>query len=122
MQNTLKMESGDNKIRRREALKLLSAAAVGALLEPQFLLAQENAHIAGRPCRISISTVSKHSVRLRIAEHQHSGRVPDDGAVVLDASSPAGNAVPPPRLEGGLRVQLSHEPLTFHVIASDGRQ
>src|SRR2546421_7899372 len=109
------MKSGDYKIRRREALKLLSAAAVGALLEPQFLLAQENVHIAERPCRISISTVSTHTVRLRITEHQHSGRVPDDGTVVLDASSPTGNGV-------GLRVQISHEPLTFHVIALDGRQ
>jgi alpha-glucosidase (family GH31 glycosyl hydrolase) len=116
------MNSPVKKFQRREALKLLGASAIATFLEPQLLLAEGEERIAGRLCRISISTVSTHTVRLRITEREHSGGVPDDGAVVLDATPPASNRVPRQGSAAGLRVQISQEPLTFHIAGPDGRQ
>src|SRR5215813_7052441 len=109
-------------VQRREALKLLSAAAVGTCLEPQLIFAQEdNIRVAGRLSRISVTTISANTVRLQITE-QPSKAIPDDGAVVPNSSPAAGQRIRPKSPENGLRVQISHEPLTFHVTAADGRK
>ena len=106
---------------RREALKLLSAAAVGACLEPQFVFAQSNLRIAGRVVQVSVTTISANTVRLQITE-QLSKAMPDDGAVVLNPSPVAGQRIRPISPESGLRVQIAHEPLTLNVTAPDGRR
>jgi alpha-glucosidase (family GH31 glycosyl hydrolase) len=106
---------------RREALKLLSAAAVGTCLEPRLIFAQSNLRIAGRVVQISVTTISANTVRLQITE-QLSKAMPDDGAVVLNSSPVAGQRIRPKSSETGLRVQIAHEPLTFHVTAPDGRR
>lgn len=116
------MTSTVKQLQRREAIKFLGAAAVGSCIEPQLLFAQNNIRIAGRLCQASISNISAYTVRIRITEQQHLSRTSDDGAVVLDAATAGSHGVSTERLASGLHVQISHEPLTFHVTDRDGRQ
>ncbi|HEX7958998.1 MAG TPA: TIM-barrel domain-containing protein, partial [Terriglobales bacterium] len=115
------MNDSTEKIPRRQALKLMSAATIATFLEPQLLLAEDTVRIAGRLCKIVASTVSAHTVRLRITEQQPA-KVSDDGAVVLDMPSRTAREVAPNGSKKSLRVAISHGPLTFHITSSDGRQ
>src|SRR5690242_8823899 len=69
---------------RRNALKLLGGAIAASCLDlPTLLFAQEHIQIAGREARISISTISAHTVRIRIAGIGTApGAQTDDGAVL----------------------------------------
>jgi alpha-glucosidase (family GH31 glycosyl hydrolase) len=101
---------------RRNALKLLGAAAVGSLFESPILLATDtDINIAGHRAEISADAISAHTVRIRITERGGTPRIPDDGAVIL----------PPPsnqyQKSGALQVKITRDPLTILIRDINGR-
>jgi alpha-glucosidase (family GH31 glycosyl hydrolase) len=108
-----------NKLPRRNALKLLGGAIAASYLNlPTLLLAQERIQIAGREARVSVSTISPHTIRIHIAETGSApGAQTDDGAV-LEAqlrSSTTRKSV------AGPRVSVEHNPLTIKVSDNAGK-
>jgi len=104
---------------RRNALKLLGGAIAASCLDlPTLLFAQEQIQIAGREARISISTISAHTVRIRIAEiGTAAGAQTDDGAVLeaqLRASATRKSVTGP-------HVSIDHNPFAIRVLDSAGK-
>jgi len=107
---------------RRNALKLLGAAIAATYLDlPAILLAQDEVEIAGRTARLSISTISPHAVRIRIAEAGPAvAKESEDGAVVEQTGrQPA--AGKSRAATAGLKVSVRHNPLTIQITDTTGR-
>src|SRR5262245_48534170 len=117
-------------ISRRDALKSLSSAGAGVLLNSrQAPLAQNLAiRVAGRPVEITVTSVSAQTARLSIApiENGKPQPIPLDGSL-----APQSWPKPVARLTtlaseqsvraGALLVKLSPDPLTIRVETGDGR-
>jgi len=101
---------------RRSALKLLGGAiAISYLDFPAILLAEDQVEIAGRKAHISISTISAHTVRIRVAELEGESRKHSDDGAVVETQPPATRR----SLSGvsGPRVSVQHNPLTIQISA-----
>ena len=109
-------------IRRRDALKQLGAVALATLLKPQTLIAKQDVRIAGHPAEIAVSHVSAHAVRVRITAREGTTAISEDGALAPDLPKDARNRSHADAVNGGLRVQISHEPLVIHFSDSRGRR
>ncbi len=116
------------KLSRREMLKGMGAAGVGALWGGGFARAQGELRIAGQTVELLISPVSARTVRVSLVPSGPGGPspVPHDGALVRESWGP-----PVSRLRaltgtqrvrsGDLTVWISPEPLTLHVEDAGGR-
>jgi len=116
------IEPASKSIRRRDALKQLGAVALGTLLKPRILIAKQDVRIAGHPSEIAVSHVSARTVRVRITARERTTAISEDGALAPDLR---GETKKGPHLNittGGLRVQISHEPLVVHFSDSRGRR
>ena len=107
------------KLPRRNALKLLGGAIAASYLDlPTLISAQEPIQIAGREARISISPISRQTVRIRIAGiGTAAGAQTDDGAV-LEAqlqTSATHKSV------SGPHVSIDHNPLRIKVADIAGK-
>jgi alpha-glucosidase/alpha-D-xyloside xylohydrolase len=105
------------EILRRRLLKLLGGTAAYGLFDRQWIwAADQEARIAGRPVRISVTPISQHSVRIQLLERGNpsAARALDDGALALSGGSPPNSSA--------LRVTISQAPLTLRISAPDGRE
>jgi len=112
-------------IARRDVLRFLGTGAVASLAGEVLLPTSErDVRIAGRSVRPHVSPVSRHTVRITLAERDaESVRVPRDGSLLENVAAAAPPAPTTRReLAGGLRVRVEEEPLTIHVEAPDGRK
>ena len=101
---------------RRNALKLLGGALAASCLDfPTLLFAEDQVQIAGRAARLSVTTISPHTVRVRVAESN--GATSDDGAVLeAQLRQPATR-----KSVAGPRVSIQHNPLKIEISDSTGR-
>jgi alpha-glucosidase len=101
---------------RRNALKLLGGAIAASCFDfPELLFAEDQVQIAGQPARISVATISPHTVRVRVAESTNTGS--DDGAVLeAQLRQPATR-----KSVAGPRVSIQHNPLKIEISDSTGR-
>jgi alpha-glucosidase/alpha-D-xyloside xylohydrolase len=118
-----------NPISRRETLKSLGAAGVGAVLGPGLNPSPQNAvQITGRLVELSLTSISPQTVRLSIVpiENGKPQPIPLDGSL-----APQRWPAPAIRLTslareravrcGALQMKLSPSPLTIRIEAADGR-
>src|SRR4029453_12001703 len=71
---------------RRNALKHLAAAGVGAALHPVVIRGQSAPiRVAGMPVEIGVASISPTTVRVTVTAIAGTGGVPDDGALVAAA-------------------------------------
>lgn len=117
------------KLSRRDALKTMSSAGAGALLQVSARAAQNTVlQIAGQTVEITVSSVSADTLRLSIVPlvNGQPQPIPYDGALVQESwSMPAAkiSALPQARQVrcGNLVVKFSPDPLTIRIEAKDGR-
>ncbi len=115
-------------ITRREMLKGVGAAGLGALLNSRRRRAQGELRILDRPVELVISPVSARTVRISVIPME-SGRpvpIPQDGSLIREVWEP-----PIARWRvlrssqrvrsGALTVWASAEPMSVHVETSEGR-
>src|SRR5262245_14856956 len=106
---------------RRNALKHLAAAGVGAALHPVVIRGQSAPlRVAGMPVEIAVASISPVTVRVTVGAIVGTGGVPDDGALVAAAerkpaaSGRSGDALARVRA-GTLSVSYTEEPPTIHI-------
>jgi len=99
---------------------MLGGALAMAYLDfPATLLAEDQVEIAGRKAQISISVISPHTIRIRIAELD-AAKQNNDGAVLETLVQQPGTRG---RAAGvaGPKVSVQHNPLTIQISDSNGR-
>lgn len=104
---------------RRNALKLLGGAIAASYLDfPALVFAEEQVQIGGRQARISVATISPHTVRIRIAESASASDAQTDDGSVLEAQL----RQPDTRKSvAGPSVSIEHNPLTIKVSDNAGK-
>jgi alpha-glucosidase len=112
---------------RRNALKHLAAAGVGAALHPVVIRGQSAPiRVAGMPVEIAVASISPVTVRVTVSALVGTGGVPDDGALVAAAEGkPAargrrGDALARVRA-GTLSLRYTADPPTLHVDNAKGQ-
>jgi alpha-glucosidase/alpha-D-xyloside xylohydrolase len=112
---------------RRNALKHLAAAGLGAALRPVVLRGQSAPiRVAGMPVEIAVASVSPVMVRVTVSAIVGTGGVPDDGALVAAAEGkPRRRGRRAETLDGitvgALRVRYTEEPPTIHLADLSGQ-
>jgi alpha-glucosidase (family GH31 glycosyl hydrolase) len=112
---------------RRNALKHLAAAGVGAALHPVVIRGQSAPiRVAGMPVEIAVASISPVTVRVTVSAIVGTGGVPDDGALVAAAEGkPAARGRrddPLARVRAGsLSVRYTADPPTIHVDNAKGQ-
>ena len=109
---------------RRRILKLLGAGAAASFAGETFLLASaRGVQIAGRKVRVLLSSVSRHTLRITLAEETAAPvKVPNDGSLLenIPAAAPLAASQHDSRF-GDLQVHINEDPLTIRVESLDGR-
>ena len=112
---------------RRNALKHLAAAGVGAAFHPVIIRGQSAPiRVAGMPVEIAVASISPVTVRVTVAAIVGTGGVPDDGALVAAAERKPvargrrGDALARVRA-GTLSVRYTADPPTIHVDNAKGQ-
>ena len=112
---------------RRNALKHLAAASVGAALGPVVIRGQSAPiRVAGMPVEIAVASISPVTVRITVSAIVGTGGVPDDGALVPGAEGkPAGRGRGADALArvraGRLSVRYSADPPVIHIDDAKGQ-
>ena len=112
---------------RRNALKHLAAAGLGAALRPVVIRGQSAPiRVAGMPVEIAVASISPAMVRVTVSAIVGTGGVPDDGALVTAAEAKpiarrrSGDAFAPVRA-GSLSVRYTGDPPTIHIETARGQ-
>jgi len=111
---------------RRNALKHLAAAGVGAALPPVVIRGQSAPlRVAGMRVEIAVASISPVTVRVTVSAIAVTGGVPDDGALVPAAEAkPAVRGRRPEALArvraGTLSVRYTADPPTIHIDNAKG--
>jgi len=111
---------------RRNALKHLAAAGLGAALQPVVIRGQfAPIRVAGMPVEIAVASISPVTVRVTVSPIVGTGGVPDDGALVPAAEAkPAVRGRRPEALArvraGTLSVRYTADPPTIHIDNAKG--
>ena len=112
---------------RRNALKHLAAAGLGATLRPVVIRGQSAPiRVAGMPVEIAVASISPSMVRVTVSAIVGTGGVPDDGALVTAAEAEpiarrrSGDAFAPVRA-GSLSVRYTGDPPTIHIETAKGQ-
>jgi len=111
---------------RRTALKRLTAAGVGAALDPVVIGGQSAPlRVAGMPVEIAVASISPVTVRVTVSAIVGTGGVPDDGALVAAAEAkPSVRGRRPEALArvraGTLSVRCTADPPTIHIDNAKG--
>src|SRR4029450_3523588 len=111
---------------RRNALKPLAAAGVGAALHPVVIRGQSPPiRVAGMPVEIAVASISPVTVRVTVSAIVGTGGVPDDGALVPAAEAKPGVRGRRPEAlarvrAGTLSVRYTADPPTIHVHNAKG--
>jgi alpha-glucosidase/alpha-D-xyloside xylohydrolase len=112
---------------RRNALKHLAAAGVGAAFHPVVIRGQPAPiRVAGMPVEIAVASISPVMVRVTASAILGTGGVPDDGALVPAAEAkPTARGRRPDGLArvraGTLNVRYSADPPVIHVENAKGQ-
>ena len=102
---------------RRNALKLLGGAIAASCFDfPALLFAEEQIKIAGRAARISVASISPHTVRIRITESGAASTLNDGAVLEAQLRQPATR-----KSIAGPRVSIEHSPLAIKISDSAGR-
>ncbi|HLW99452.1 MAG TPA: TIM-barrel domain-containing protein [Candidatus Acidoferrales bacterium] len=109
---------------RRQILRLLGVSAAASFAGETFLYASaRRITVAGRTVRVLVSSVTRHTVRITLAEETPApAKVPDDGSLLenIPAAAPFTPSENGARL-GDLHVHITEDPLTIRVESLDGR-
>ena len=111
---------------RRNALKHLAAAGLGAALRPAVIRGQSAPiRVSGMRVEIAVASISPVTVRVTVSAIAVTGGVPDDGALVPAAEAkPAVRGRRPEALArvraGTLSVRYTADPPTIHIDNAKG--
>lgn len=107
---------------------LLGTGTVASLGEPLLCATARDPQVAAstaRRLRAHVSPVSRHTVRITLAERSDVAvRVPRDGSLLDSVRAVAPQALPENVRRGAvtdLKVQVEEEPLAIRIDAPDGR-
>ena len=102
---------------RRNALKLLGGAIAASCFDfPALIFAEEQIKIAGRAARISVASISPHTVRIRITESGAASTLNDGAVLEAQLRQPATR-----KSIAGPRVSIEHSPVAIKISDSAGR-
>ena len=109
---------------RRQALRIFGSGAAASLLGRTSLFAgNRELRVAGRSVQVLISNVSRHTVRITLADRSDAHvRVPNDGSLLenIPAAAPL-NSATSSSASNNLRVHVTEDPLSIRVESPDGR-